>query len=68
VSRIEEREAWDAETIATARGLLSLLRDFDFNFRVKMFFSIFPHSDTLFKIPQTKRSAKPFFAILKKRI
>ncbi|PNF25199.1 hypothetical protein B7P43_G17705 [Cryptotermes secundus] len=56
VSIIEEPEEWDVETISSARGLLSLLRDFDFNFMLKIFSSIFPYSGALFKILQTKRS------------
>ncbi|PNF14161.1 hypothetical protein B7P43_G13483, partial [Cryptotermes secundus] len=48
--------AQSAKTISSARGLLSLLRDFDFNFMLKIFSSIFPYSGALFKILQTKRS------------
>jgi hypothetical protein len=60
VSVIEESEEWDAETISSACGLLSLLRDFNFNFILKIFSSIFSHSDTLLKILQTKKSVIAF--------
>jgi hypothetical protein len=36
-SIIEKPEEWDAETISSAPGLLSLLRDFDFNLMLRIF-------------------------------
>jgi hypothetical protein len=44
-SIIEKPEEWDAETIYSARGLLSLLKDFDFSFLLE---KIFFHTLTLF--------------------
>jgi hypothetical protein len=41
VSIIETPEEWEVETISSARGLLSLLRNFNFNFMLKTFSSIF---------------------------
>jgi hypothetical protein len=40
--------------MSSARGFLTFLRYFDFNFFLAMFSSIFPHSDSLFQILQSK--------------
>jgi hypothetical protein len=54
ISIIENGNEWASETVSSARGFLTLLRDFEFNFFVGMFSSIFPHSDSLFQILQFK--------------
>lgn len=54
ISMIENDNEWDSETVSSARGFLTLLRDFDFNFFLKFFASIFPLSDNLFQVLQTK--------------
>jgi hypothetical protein len=51
---IENDNEWDSETVSSVRGFLTLLRDLDFNFFLGMFSSIFPHSDSLFQILQSK--------------
>ncbi|XP_063231899.1 zinc finger MYM-type protein 1-like [Bacillus rossius redtenbacheri] len=53
---IENADKWDSETLCSARGLLSHLNDFDFNFFLVIFSYIFPHSDSIFQILQTKIS------------
>lgn len=55
-SMIENSSDWDAETVCSARGHFNLLKDFDFNFFLYLFSSVFPHSDLLFKILQNKSS------------
>jgi hypothetical protein len=60
--RTEELEEWDVETISSAHGHLSS-SDFDINFMLKIFSSNLPHSDTLFKILQTKRYDTAFCSI-----
>jgi hypothetical protein len=54
ISIIENGNEWDSETVSFARGFLTLLRDFYFNFFLVMFSFIFPHSDNLFQILQSK--------------
>ena len=54
-SMIENPAEWDNDTISSARGLLYLLKDFDFNFFLEIFL-VFSFSDNLFKILQTKKS------------
>ncbi|XP_072379856.1 zinc finger MYM-type protein 1-like [Diabrotica undecimpunctata] len=49
-----QNQDWDQESIICSRGLLSLLNDFDFNFFLTVFSEIFPHSEKLFKVLQTK--------------
>lgn len=49
-----ENTEWDHESVTCARGLFSMLKDFDFNFILLVFSTVFPHSDSLFKILQTK--------------
>jgi hypothetical protein len=45
---IEKPEDWEVETISSARGLLSLLKDFDFSFMLKKYFLQIFHPLTLF--------------------
>lgn len=52
----ENSDKWDSDTIISAAGLLSKLQDFDFNFLLVVFASIFPHSDALFQVLQKKNS------------
>ncbi|XP_031329186.1 zinc finger MYM-type protein 1-like [Photinus pyralis] len=52
----DQNQEWDRETTICARGFLTLLRDFDFNFFLDVFSAIFPHSESLFKILQSKIS------------
>jgi hypothetical protein len=52
----ENGNDWDTETVCSARGYLALLRDFDFNFFLPVFSAIFPQSDSLFQILQSKSS------------
>ncbi|KAJ4426223.1 hypothetical protein ANN_27034 [Periplaneta americana] len=54
VSINENSDKWDSDTIIFAAGLLSKLQDFDFNFLLVVFASIFPHSDALFQVLQKK--------------
>jgi hypothetical protein len=54
ISVIENGNEWDSETVSTARGFLTLLRDFDINFFLGMFSSIFPQSDSLIQILQSR--------------
>lgn len=52
---IENCEKWDAETLNSARSFLSCLKgDFGFNFLLNVFSEIFPFSDEVFDVLQTK--------------
>lgn len=51
----DHKEKWDAETVTAAKGYLHWLKEnFDFNFLLNIFVEIFPFTDTLFDILQTK--------------
>lgn len=51
-----EEDIWDVETVNSARGLSVLLNNFQFVFLLKMFSKIFPQTDILFEIFQSKQS------------
>lgn len=52
---IENNETWDSETINSSRGFLDCLkRDFNFNYLLIIFSEIFPFSDNVFNVLQTK--------------
>ncbi|KAJ4430555.1 hypothetical protein ANN_19143 [Periplaneta americana] len=51
-SIVENSDSWDPETVCSARGLLSTVHDFDFNFFLNVFYSIFPQADILFQVLQ----------------
>ena len=51
---IDNADNWEGETICSARGLYSILQDFDFNFFLNVFSLIFPQLDILFNILQKK--------------
>ncbi|VEN40282.1 unnamed protein product [Callosobruchus maculatus] len=49
------KEKWDAETVTAAKGYLYWFQqDFDFNFLLNIFSEIFPYTDVLFDVLQTK--------------
>lgn len=52
---LDNKPLWDPETINSSRGYLQLLEsDFNFNFLLNVFSKIFPHTDVLFDILQSK--------------
>lgn len=53
-SIVENSDSWDPETVCNARSLLSTVHDFDFNFFLNVFYSIFPQADILFQVLQKK--------------
>ncbi|CAH1115412.1 unnamed protein product [Psylliodes chrysocephalus] len=51
----DNKETWDAETVTAAKGYLHWLKqNFDFNFLLNIFAEIFPFTDILFDMLQTK--------------
>ncbi|CAH1110801.1 unnamed protein product [Psylliodes chrysocephalus] len=51
----DNKETWDAKTVTAAKGYLHWLKqNFDFNFLLNIFAEIFPFTDILFDILQTK--------------
>ena len=52
---LEYADNWDSETLNSSRGYIVLLKkDFNFNFLLKVFGEIFPLTDTLFDVLQSK--------------
>ena len=54
VVAMENDDEWVSETLSSARGFLTLLRDFDFNFFLNFFSSHFPLFENLLQVLQTK--------------
>ena len=51
---VEDYDNWDTSTLMTAKGYVSTLMEFDFQFLLKVFSHIFSLTDILFKILQSK--------------
>lgn len=51
---IENADIWDGKTILEARGFLSILQDFEFNFLLNLFNEIYTHTEVTFQILQSK--------------
>jgi hypothetical protein len=58
---IENPDNWDNETYFAARGFLSVLQDFSFNFLLAAFKDLFSVTTVLFDILQTKSNDISFY-------